>query len=78
MKWMKADDIDQLDWAPADIPAIKIIKEKKGIRNRSYQGGETKMDLIKGLLGFIFKTFVVLFAITAVAVVVLAFLLKKM
>ncbi|HIW38694.1 MAG TPA: 8-oxo-dGTP diphosphatase MutT [Candidatus Jeotgalicoccus stercoravium] len=30
MKWMKADDIDQLDWAPADIPAIKIIKEKKG------------------------------------------------
>ena len=27
--------------------------------------------------GFIFKTFVVLFAITAVAVVVLAFLLKK-
>ena len=35
------------------------------------------MDLIKGLLGFIFKTFVVLFAITAVAVVVLAFLLKK-
>ena len=30
MKWMKADDIDQLYWAPADIPAIKIIKEKKG------------------------------------------------
>ena len=35
------------------------------------------MDLIKGLLGFIFKTFVVLFVITAVDVVVLAFLLKK-
>lgn len=35
------------------------------------------MDLIKGLLGFIFKTFVVLFALTAVAVVVLAFFLKK-
>ena len=35
------------------------------------------MDLIKGLLGFLFKTFVVLFALTAVAAVVLAFILKK-
>ncbi|MDO5360553.1 MAG: hypothetical protein Q4E92_07235 [Jeotgalicoccus sp.] len=35
------------------------------------------MDLIKGLLGLLFKTFVVLFALTAVAAVVLAFILKK-
>lgn len=32
MKWLPAADIDTLDWAPADIPAIKIIKEKKGNR----------------------------------------------
>lgn len=32
MKWLPANDIDTLDWAPADIPAIKIIKEKKGNR----------------------------------------------
>ncbi|WP_213811067.1 hypothetical protein [Jeotgalicoccus sp. WY2] len=36
------------------------------------------MDLIKGLLGLLFKTFVVLFALTAVAAVVLALYLKKM
>ncbi|CEA03776.1 hypothetical protein BN1048_02206 [Jeotgalicoccus saudimassiliensis] len=35
------------------------------------------MDLIKGLLALVFKLFVVLFALTAVAAVVLAFILKK-
>ncbi len=35
------------------------------------------MDLIKGLLGLLFKVLVVLFALTAVAAVVLAFILKK-
>lgn len=35
------------------------------------------MDCIKGLLGFLFKTFVVLFALATVAVVVVAFILKK-
>lgn len=39
--------------------------------------GGIDVDLIKGLLGLLFKTFVVLFALTAVAAVVLAFILKK-
>lgn len=39
--------------------------------------GGIAVDLIKGLLGLLFKTFVVLFALTAVAAVVLAFILKK-
>ena len=27
MKWLKRDVIDALDWAPADIPAIELIKK---------------------------------------------------
>lgn len=35
------------------------------------------MELIKSLLSVLFKAFVILFALTAVAAVVLAFILKK-
>ena len=35
------------------------------------------MELVKSLLGVLFKAFVILFALTAVAAVVLAFILKK-
>lgn len=30
MKWMSREDIGELDWAPADIPAIEMIQTKKG------------------------------------------------
>lgn len=30
MKWMSRDDIGDLDWAPADIPAIELIQKQKG------------------------------------------------
>lgn len=29
MKWMARTDIDMLDWAPADIPAIELIKNDR-------------------------------------------------
>lgn len=32
MKWVQPDEIEKLDWAPADIPAIEIIKQKSGNR----------------------------------------------
>lgn len=32
MKWVKPEEIEKLDWAPADIPAIEIIKQKSGNR----------------------------------------------
>ena len=32
MKWVNPADIEKLDWAPADIPAIEIIKRKSGNR----------------------------------------------
>src|SRR5690625_4788049 len=32
MKWVKPEEIEKLDWAPADIPAIEIIKRKSGNR----------------------------------------------
>lgn len=32
MKWVKPEEIEKLDWAPADIPAIEIIKRKIGNR----------------------------------------------
>lgn len=30
MKWVNPEEIEKLDWAPADIPAIEIIKQKNG------------------------------------------------
>lgn len=30
MKWMNRENIDALDWAPADIPAIELIQNYKG------------------------------------------------
>lgn len=30
MKWMSREDIGELDWAPADIPAIEMIQTKRG------------------------------------------------
>ncbi|MGO1923302.1 MAG: (deoxy)nucleoside triphosphate pyrophosphohydrolase [Jeotgalicoccus sp.] len=32
MKWVNPVEIEKLDWAPADIPAIEIIKQKSGNR----------------------------------------------
>ena len=32
MKWVNPLEIEKLDWAPADIPAIEIIKQKSGNR----------------------------------------------
>lgn len=32
MKWVNPEKIEKLDWAPADIPAIEIIKRKSGNR----------------------------------------------
>lgn len=28
MKWLKADKLSALDWAPGDIPAVKILAQK--------------------------------------------------
>ena len=30
MKWMSRENIGDLDWAPADIPAIEMIQTQKG------------------------------------------------
>ena len=30
MKWMNRENIDALDWAPADVPAIELIQNYKG------------------------------------------------
>lgn len=30
MKWMSRENIGDLDWAPADIPAIELIQTQKG------------------------------------------------
>lgn len=32
MRWINPVEIEKLDWAPADIPAIEIIKQKSGNR----------------------------------------------
>lgn len=33
IKWLKATELDQLDWAPADIPAIEKLKRTYQIQN---------------------------------------------
>src|SRR5690606_5661217 len=33
IEWLKANELDQLDWAPADIPAIQKLKRTYQIQN---------------------------------------------